>query len=426
MFSSTVNITVIQWILLFSLAVVSAAAVSLRAPSTTGSEHHADLGYDHQNPKASSSATVHKHAERILQSQWDKHRRWSKIASERKKMLEIGRITKLVLISTGAVAQVASTQLPVEYKAFANIFSGVCIGAGTYIKTKFLTDEKIKNMAASFKTSQAIKAEVYQFRARVGHYGKEPDEKVVDLLRQRCSSISSKTKDRKFLNTLPDSDSHPAPGSLDTIDEYIEKRMDHIIQDFYLKEARSMNKRASIVSTCETALLSMGFLADSIPINMVPDAFQNAVTSYSGWGVAFTTVSVAFANHLAREKFSDIADEYCRAAEQLEDIKDNWPSKATKSGAPGWEKTVIECENIIQATFVKAANTRTGGKDLPQELKPFKKDAHKMVWNPDVVCGTDNSGFYRASARLEWLVDNSDLSKQEARKKIMSEFPENF
>mmetsp|Transcript_12585 Transcript_12585/g.14394 ORF Transcript_12585/g.14394 Transcript_12585/m.14394 type:complete len:424 (+) Transcript_12585:284-1555(+) len=423
MFSSTANITVIQWILLFSLAVVSAAAVSLRAPSTTGSDHHADLGYDHQNPKASSSATVDKLAERILKSQWDKHRRWSKVASERKKMLEIGRISKLVLISSGAVAQVASTQLPVEYKAFANLFSGACLGAGTYIKTNFLTVEKIKKNAACFKTSQAIKAEVYQFRARVGHYGKEP-EKAVDLLRQRCSSISSKTKDHKFLNTLPDS--HPAPARLDTMDEYIEKRMDHIIQDFYRKQARSMNKKASIISNCENALLSMAFLASSIPINMIPDAFQNAFASFSGWGVAFTAVSTAFANHLAKEKFSDRADDYSRAAEQLEAIKDNWPLKATKAGAPGWENTVIECENIIHATFVKEANTRTGSKDLPQELKPLKKDVHKMVWNPAVVCGTDNSGFYRASARVEWLVDNSDLSKQEAQKKIMSEFPENF
>jgi len=440
MFSSTIYIPVIQWILLFSLAVVSAAAVSVLVPraGTTRPDHKlfpsADLGYDcsleDQNPTTSSKGTGDKHVERIVQSQWEKHRRWSLIASERKRMLEIGRISKLVLVSTGAVAQVASTQLPVQYKAFAKVFGGLCIGAGTYIKTKVITDEKMKKMVASFKTSQAIKAEVYKFRAQVGPYAygqlkNKPGEEALNLLRQRCSNFSRNTKDHKYYSTLPDS--KPAPGSLDTIDEYIEKRIDRIVQHFYIKQARIMNKRATICSNCETTLLTLAFLTTSIPTNLIPDVVQNVVTSISGWGVAFTTVSVAFANHLAREKFNDIADEYFRAAEELKDIKDTWPSKATMAGAPGWENKGIESENVIRQTIDKWEKVKTGQKDLPlQELTPVKKDLSKMVWNPATICGADECGVYRASDRVEWLVDNTDMTQLDAQKKVMSEFPANF
>jgi len=445
--SSTLFIQVIQWLLLFPSAAVSAAAILSLVPragatrpdhddsdsfrSSTQVLSSADLGYDHsledQNPTTRSSAADDKYAERIILSQWGKHRRWSLIASKRRRMLKIGRISKLVLVSTGAVAQVASTQLPVQYKAFASTFGGLCIGAGTYIKTRVITDENIKKMVDSFEISQAIKAEVYKFRARVKPYSQlenKPGEEALNLLQQRCSSISSSTKDGKFYMTLPDS--KPAPGSLDTIDEYIEKRMDRIIQHFYIKRARSMNKNAAICSNCENALLTLGTFASFKP-TYLPAVVQNIVTSINGWGVAFTTVSAAFANHLAKEKFNDIADEYFQAAEELEKIKNTWPSKAAMAGAPGWENQVAKSEDVIRSTFEKWAKVKTGREDLPlQKPTLVEKDFSKMVWNPDIVCGTDESGFFPALDRVKWLVDNTDMTKVDAKKKVMLEFPANF
>lgn len=349
----------LQCLLLFP-SLVSAVAVAQPVPrggantrlDQEGMALVPDVGQDILEEKKSD-------AERIVLSQWGKHRRWAMVAKKRKTTVEVGRISKLVLVSVGAVAQVASTQL-VKYKSHASIFGGICIGLGTYIKNKVLTEEKIDSMVASFETSQAIKTEVYKFRAQVTPYdqfSQKPDQASKEL-QERCKSISKNTDDEKFLTTSQDS--KPAPGWLDTRDEYTEKRIDDMVNRFYRKRAKKLKKRVAFCSGCENALLTLSAAASFSSTQQLPAVLQNVVTSISGWGGALTTVSAAFANHLAKGKFNDIAREYFEAIDELQDLKDSWPSTAAMAGAPDWEKQVIKSEAVIFSTTESWAKAKSG------------------------------------------------------------------
>ena len=287
-------------------------------------------------------------------------------------------------------------------------------------------------MVTSYSTSQAIKAEVYKFRAHVTPYGEfktNPDE-ALEILRERCNIISDSANDDKFFLTLPDSKA--VPGPLDTIDAYLDNRLDRQMTHFYIKKGRKMMKRANFCGVCENVLLGLGTIAGvgGTAAAQLPTGVQQVLTGLSGWGGAFTAASTAFANHLAKQKFNDIAREYFEAAEDLQELKDTWPSKATESGSPNWENHVTKSEDVIQSTLEDWAKAASGKKELKllklQKPKSVKKDVAGMVWNPDIVCGTDESGFYPASARMQWLVDNESMTQKDAQNKVMKEFPDHF
>lgn len=428
----------VQCLLVFP-SLVSAVTVSSIVPrggsTTTRIDNNsnslvADLGQDiikEKNAEA-KSATDDRYVERILQSQWEKHRRWAQVARKRKIKVEAGRILKLALVSVGAVAQVASTQL-VKNKSTASMFGGACIAAGTYIKNQVLTEEESTKMVQSFATSQAIKTEVYKFRAQVMPYSQfksKPDE-ALNLLRKRCTTISDSTKDEKFVLTRQDS--RPAPGWLDTVDDYIEKRIDAICNNVYLKRGKLLQKRSAFCHNCENVLLILSASASLTSTTQLPAAIQNAVTILSGWGGAFTTISAALAHHVAKEKFTDIAVKYFEAATKLQGVKDGWPLGASMAGTPGWEKEVNKSEDIILSTLEEWAKAKTGDVDLHLEKSapvPVKKDPKKMVWKPDIICGTDESGFYPASDRVQWLMENANMTEADAQNRVMAEFSEIF
>uniref|UniRef100_A0A7S4AC95 SMODS and SLOG-associating 2TM effector domain-containing protein n=1 Tax=Pseudo-nitzschia australis TaxID=44445 RepID=A0A7S4AC95_9STRA len=430
----------VQCLLVFPslVAAVTVSSIVARGGSTTTRTDNnsnslgANLGHDiikEKNAKA-NTATDDRYVERILQSQWEKHRRWALVAQKRKLKVETGRILKLALISVGAVAQVASTQL-VKNKSTASMFGGACIAVGTYIKNQVLTEEETAKMVQSFATSQAIKTEVYKFRAQVTPYNQfksKPDE-ALNLLRKRCTTISDSTKDEKFYMTRQDS--RPAPGWLDTAEDYIEKRIDVMVNNVYQQRGRLLERRSAFCHNCENALLTLSAAASITSTTQLPAAIQNAVTILSGWGGAFTTISAALAHHVAKEKFSDIAVKYFEAANKLQGVKDGWPSRASMAGAPEWEKQVNKSEDIILSTLEEWAKAKTGDEDLHLEKSaptpvPVKKEPKKMVWKPDVICGTDESGFYPASDRMQWLMDNANMTETDAQNKVMAEFPEIF
>ena len=332
-------------------------------------------------------------------------------------------------MSTGAAAQVAATQLPVQYKSAVSLFGGFCVGAAAYVKNNILRDQDIMSMVTSYSTSQAIKAEVFKFRAQVMPYGefKTNPDGALKILRERCNSISDSATDEKFFMTLPDS--KPVPGSLDTIDAYLDNRLDRQMTHFYLRKGRKMMQRANFCGVCENALLGLGTIAGvgGTAAAQFPAVIQKVLIGLSGWGGAFTAASSAFANHLAKQKFNDIAREYFEAAADLQKLKDNWPSMATESGSPDWDNHVAKSEDVIQSTLEDWAKAASGNKDLNLQIpKSVKKDVVDMVWNPDVVCGTDESGFYPASARMQWLVDNESMTPKDAQNKVMIEFPDHF
>lgn len=391
-----------------------------------------DLGQDRATQsQLSTSVKENKQMDRIVQSQWEKHRRWARIAKSRKLTVEACRISKLVLVSTGAMLQVAATQLPAKFREPAVMAGGAFIGLANFIKKKFLTDDNIQSMVTSYTTSQAIKSEVFKFRAKVSPYDQldaNPDRVLSDF-QKRCDGIHKSVFDPKLKTTEPDS--VPLPGSLATADEYIERRLDRRIRHFN-KKGKRVRQRYALCNRCEDVLMIFGTAASFT--SQLPPVAQKIITmvgaekivaGLGGWSGAFTTVSAAFANHLAKNKFEEVSEDCSRAEELLKDLRETWPSTAKAAGSVDWDAQVTKSESIIESATKEWANIKKATLDapLPEEPAPSNKGP---VWDPKIVCGTDESGYYPALDRQNWLIENQNMTEEEAKQKVMDEFPENF
>ena len=367
--------------------------------------------------------------ERIVKAQWEKYRRWALVSKHRKKSLLSARIAKLGFVSIGAVAQVASTQVPVEQKSTYSLIGGIFVGIGTLIKTNLLTEEKNGRMVTSYFVSQSIKSEVIKFRAKTGAYSKTnagSKDRALELLRERCSLLSSNGDDKLFHTMKMDKKAVPKP--IETKRDYVDHRLD-LINDHYIEKAKNMERRGKFFSRIEDLLLSAGTLTGFATTQNLPGFIKKFTDVLTGYAGALTTVSAAFANHHAKMKFEEVTEQYYGAAEALRDLKDSWPLNCHKAGDPGWDEHVKKCENVIVSTVEEFARTRTGNDDLafvkPKRSTPKERFA-KKVWNPNAVCGNDETLSYPANERAAWLMENESLTKEDAIKRIMEEFPESF
>mmetsp|Transcript_866 Transcript_866/g.1865 ORF Transcript_866/g.1865 Transcript_866/m.1865 type:complete len:452 (-) Transcript_866:244-1599(-) len=402
-----------------------------------------DLGHDSRGDDGGIQQVNQKYVNRILHSQWEKHRRWHVIAKREKRTQWAGNIVKLTAVSALAMVRASASQLPESHKWKATMtmisgVSGLCIAGYTTIVNKFFNEEKIQEMANTFLTSQALKAEFFKFRAGGKPYDKFQTnmENALNLFKERCNSLSDSVNNSKFCTTMPDNE--PMPGPIDDMDSYMDNRIDREISH-YVKRAKSMSRRGAFCRHCEIALHTMASsdIVKALPavsaqyFDRIPASVQKVATGFGGFtgtfGVAFPAIAVAFAAHSANEHFVVIAQVYQQAVEELRKIKDDWPSTALRVGSPDWEDQVTKTEDIIQSTYETWAKVKvTPDKGETSGGPEEKKKLSEMNWNPNIVCGTDESGAYPAGDRMEWLMDNMQMNKEDAQNKVMMEFPYNF
>lgn len=422
----------VQMLLLMPVSLVSAAAVSSFVPRGGAAEladSHMPPDLSHEHEKLGNAIKDQSfYSERIVQSQWEKQRRWVLVYKEQFRRLYWARVAKMTLVSLGAVTQVAATQVPTQYKATTSLVGGIFVGVGAYIKSNYITKDEVADMATSFFVSQAIKAEVCKFRAKVEAYRGNPAE-AVDKLRKRCGELSKLgNQDRLFLTMQKDS--KPVPKAMEKKFDYVENRMKPTINNTFIRRARESEMRGALCSRIEDVLMGVVGLTGIASTQNFPAAAQKLFDGLIGWTGALTTVSTALANHHAKMKYDEIADNYYHVATQLQDLLDEWPQDVVDSSHPDWNAYILKCEEAILKTLADVARARSGKKDdifvLPKSASKKKNMLKAKVWDPNVVCGTDETGEYVARDRLKVLMENESLSKEEAQKKIMAQFPDNF
>jgi len=410
-----------QLLLLLPVSLVSATAVCLLVPRAGAVE----IAEDQIAADVSGAPINHgteMYIERIVQSQWEKQRRWSLVKKIRKRNIDVARVSKLGFIAVGAVAQVAATQVPEVYRTTVSFLGGACVGIGAYIKSNCLTSDKVGDMVTSFYISQSIKSEVMRFRSKACPYNGSKNA-ALDTLRVACGQISRMGDDDLF-HTMQ-KDKKPVPKPMHTKDDYIQNRLEVVINNLYVKEGTKMQKRGKLCSSIEDVLLLTGTVAGLGATQQLPVFLEKAVRGLTSWAGALTTVSAAFANHEAKTKYDEISEQYFDAADGLRELRDGWPLNVNKAGDPGWDDQINDCEDVILATVELFAKTKTGNKDL-KFTKPKKKHRKAKKWNANVVVGNDDIGIFKASERKKWLMDNKGLSEAEAKSSIMSDYPSNF
>jgi hypothetical protein len=410
-----------QLLLLLPISLVSATAVALFVPRAGAVEIAEDqIAADVSGAQINAGAELY--VERIVQSQWEKQRRWSLVKKIRKRNIDLARVSKLGFVAVGAVAQVAATQVPEAYKTTVSFLGGACVGIGAYIKTNYLTSESVSDMVTSFYIAQSLKSEVMRFRSKAAPYNGNRNA-ALDTLRVACGQISRNGDDHKF-HTMH-KDAKPVPKPMHTKDDYIQNRLDVVINNLYVKEGLKLKKRGKLCSRIEDLLLYTGTVAGLGATQQLPAYLEKVFSSVTSWAGALTTVSAAFANHEAKTKYDEISEQYFDAADGLRELKDAWPLNVNKAGDPGWDDQINDCEDVILSTVELFAKTKTGNKDL-KFTKPKRKKRKEKKWNPNVVIGNDDIGIFKASERKKWLMDNKGLSEAEAKSSIMTDYPSNF
>ena len=107
-------------------------------------------------------------------------------------------------------------------------------------------------------------------------------------------------------------------------------------------------------------------------------------------------------------------------------MKDDWSCDATKSGSADWDNCVTQCTDIIRSTVDYFAVPKSADDNMKLSQPSTKKDIEDMVWNPNIVLGTDDSRFYPAVDRMKWLMNTNSLTEKQAKNKVMMEYLENF
>lgn len=317
------------------------------------------------------------------------------------------RVSRLVLITAVAAT---GAPWPEKFREVLSHIAAVCTALAVIVDIHFLSDERVGWMVQSATASAAIKAEVYKFLAKVGEY-KESDidpHKAMLNLRKECTRLARSVTDPRIRTTL--ADNKTMPDCFTTRDDYIKERVTASIEDFK-KKAKSYLKRSAICSRFEWFFYT---LAGNVPALLgIDDLLPYWIKSFlDGGAAAFISISVGFASHRERQRFEDIANEYYRTVDELENIREEWPLDANKAGSPEWEEQVMKTEKFIQSAYREWEN-----------IKRSTVGNHKEIatWKDDAVCGGES-----AVKRMSQLMKDRNLTEQEAKHMIMGEFPESF
>ncbi len=220
--------------------------------------------------------------ESVVAAIWADRIRWSRTADRLKKRLDTARTLALVLGGVGAIATtVTATLLNARGvpRSMVAIVAAVCLALATYVGAQFLTPAAIGKWTRARSISEAIKREVYQYRAVAGS--------PIGPLRAEVAEIVSAATD-----LLPEYAATPVPAAVPppgpmTPGEYIRDRMRDQIDHYYRPKAQVSAERSRRLRRLALAL----GVVTAIVAALAAVAPGSGATALAPWVAALTTLS---------------------------------------------------------------------------------------------------------------------------------------
>lgn len=379
----------------------------------------------------------------------------------------------VILVSTGAVLQTLSHQLAPPYEWISSLVAGACLGIAPFVTQQFLCHEKINEWTASRKTAEALKAEVFKFRAGVKPYNEDDSVEILALTATQILEPTAEidTFDKKNINTILGSPvglgtkkmfgtekaklstapkyntfdncntfaklsgMHPPPDLRTLKEAYIETRLKPQVECHFRKRAASLRRLTIFVKTIQHALSGassgIAFIAARSRFLSAnsgePSTWLQSKLSHIGvWGAVMTTIAAAIGTQFATSKLDEVASEFRDAANEIERKFLVMSSKNIQTGTKEWENFVIECEEIIADTYRSLKNLGGPSKKSKLTIELENGEAVVRKWDPSARCVDKESGSHSAGDRAKWLVDNKDYALDAAKAQVMKEFPDVF
>lgn len=300
----------------------------------------------------------------VTQVVWNRHRRWSTVASNQKKRILFCRRASLALVVMGAGFNTLSFRVPEIGWAFS-FLGGACVAGAPILRRTYLDKEGTLKWVRSRAASERIKAEVYTFRAGVSPYD---GDDALKILVNKAAEISEDVKDLNTYYALTKTDGKPPPPKLDR-EGYMKYRIDSQIDGFYKKVARKQARILRNLKYCEAVFafgsMSIAFIKGfNVPTasGASPNPL-NALAEHIGlWGTACGTAAGGFATHLAASRIDEEIFEWLMSSQRLENEYLRLP-KSVQPGSEEWTKFVLACEDII------AANTKQWGSMMENKVQ---------------------------------------------------------
>jgi hypothetical protein len=276
---------------------------------------------------------------------WRRRLAWSRAADRLKANVTIARAAALIMSAAGAtlttVAATLVTGLP-HWRTGCAAAGAVLIAAATFVTTRFITTDAVRAWTRARSVSEAIKADMYSFRAAAAPFD---GADALAVLQREVRAVEDNAKDlERYVAAVMVRSSNPPP-VLPPLD-YVAKRVMQQVDGYYRRKAKLYASRLAGFRGTELALgliaTVLGALAAFISNNQ-PDA--NA--GVAAWVAVFTTLGAAFAAHVAASRYEFLVMSYYATARRLEDLVGDWRAQGSPTDAKSWSAFVHACENAI-------------------------------------------------------------------------------
>jgi hypothetical protein len=302
-------------------------------------------------------------AEAVIADIWKRRLLWSAAADSQKRAIDLARAVALILSALGAIlATAAATVLAnePEFRTPCAAAGAILLAVATYVTAQFVTPGALRSWTRARAVSEALKAEIFTFRAGVAPYG---GADATDKLLDKIQAIQGPAADLDASLVEIQPKSAAPPPALDR-SQYIAHRVQDQI-DYYSKHARLYAQRQRWFRAIE---FLMGLVATGLSGLATWFSSQGASghSTLAAWVAVFTTLSSAVASHLAANRYAFLVMSYEATAQRLQDILTRWHSHQSPTD-DDWSQFVKSSEDAIsienQGWMAKwAEKSGTGGK----------------------------------------------------------------
>ena len=276
---------------------------------------------------------------------WGKYREFALTSRKRKEELTSWRYRVLLFGIIGAIlGTLCQESIRAGFNNIDNLswvpsalgwLSAIAIGLATYFGKEIVNPYQEKNWIRSRSMAEALKTEIYLFLSNTTPYDTDSKPEVLikkteELLKQVEDLPTEVISEEQKQKDMPTEDL--------TVDEYIQKRVNDQINNFYIQRSNELKQK---MERNKNIGLSLGVIAVILGV-------LGATGWTAGWVAVISTITASIAAYAYAGRYQYLIISYQTTADKLERLSTSWKVKGkTDADKEERNKFIIECEEVI-------------------------------------------------------------------------------